>query len=104
MCARWLVLPRQVYVRLALRSPDAKARVCEPDKCSEWVWRDNKKPVLSPVFPPLDGMESLRTLTCVNAHGLTMLPDLSKLPALQVVKVGARTSNAGPFGIASPPH
>ena len=38
-------------------------------------------------LPDLTGCDALRTLTCVNAHGLTSLPDLSGLPSLVNVKL-----------------
>ena len=38
-------------------------------------------------LPDLNGMESLRTLTCVNCYALTSLPDLSALPRLERVKL-----------------
>ena len=38
-------------------------------------------------MPDLNGMDSLRTLTLINAHSLQSLPDLSALPALKVVKL-----------------
>jgi hypothetical protein len=46
----------QVYVRLALRSPDAKerVRVCEPNKCYEWAWRSVANPDVQPMFVPLE--------------------------------------------------